>query len=292
MSQTATAISRSRRTTAFVVVAMLLIVSAIGLKMTVAKMQITFRKLPVELSSPLISIQPILGPWVQASVDRTINPDIEHELGTKEYVFRDYVDTRLLKETDREKFQSATLDEREKMIQTGALQIESPAAFVRFALTYYTGSADTVPHVSERCFVADGWKPASFEIANWPILPREKPEARNTNVRLMNFEDQVGSRSYRPRQVCYFFQVNGTYEQDPIFGVRAKLQNLFERHAYFAKIELGTGLSEVAQAGPVMQDFLTHAMPEIERVLPDWQKVLKQDNNESSKVAVANAVAK
>jgi hypothetical protein len=76
--------------------------------------------------------------------------------------------------------------------------------------------------------------------------------------------------------------VNGKYKHDPIFGVRKELQNLFERHAYFAKVEMVTGMDSVADAAPVMTDFLQHAMPEIERVLPDWSKVKGNESDAAS----------
>ncbi len=266
----------TRRSVAFVIVIVILISAAISLRSTVASMKLTFRKLPVQPSAPMLTVGPMLGPWLQMNVDRPENPDIEHELGTREYIFRTYVDSRKFSEADRTRLIDATLDQREKLVQDGTIKVD-PTWTVRIGLTYYTGSVDTVPHVSERCFVADGWKPSTFEVVSWPILQRDNPAEQNVQVRLMNFEDQIGSRAFRPRQVCYFFQVNGTYEHDPIFGVRKKLQNLFEKHAYFAKVELVTGLDEAKDAAPVMQDFLTHAMPDIERVLPDWKTVIASE---------------
>ena len=35
-----------------------------------------------------------MGPWVQVSIDQPLDPDIEHTLGTDQYIFRDYVDSR------------------------------------------------------------------------------------------------------------------------------------------------------------------------------------------------------
>jgi hypothetical protein len=260
--------SSRRNHIAFAIVAALLIAAAIGLQSTVSRMKLTFRKLPVPPTAPMIAISPELGPWVQASVDRAVPPDFEHELGTREYVFREYVDTRRLSEKDVAVFRSSTLEQREKML--GRIYANDPKAKIRFAVTYYTGSVDTVPHVPERCFAADGFRPSSFQVVTWPILPRKDPAEQSTQVRLINFEDQIDGRSRRPRQVSYFFQVNGEYDQDPIFGVRKKLQNLLQQYAYFAKIELVTDLPDPAGAGAVMSDFLTNAMPEIERVLPDW----------------------
>ncbi len=261
-----------RRRVAFVVVIAILIVAAVGLRSTVSGMKLTFRKLPVQPAAPLLTIGPQLGPWLQVNVDRPENPDIEHALGTREYIFRTYLDLRKLPEADRERLVAATLEQREELLNN-KIRIDL-AWTIRIGVTYYTGSVDTVPHVSERCFVADGWKPSSFEIVTWPILKRDDPAERNVDVRLMNFEDQIGERSFRPRQVCYFFQVNGKYLQDPIFGVRKELQNLFQKHAYFAKVELVTGLDKAADAAPVMEDFLVNAMPDIESVLPDWKAVI------------------
>ena len=82
--------------------------------------------------------------------------------------------------------------------------------------------------------------------------------------------------------VAYFFQVNGDYEYDAITGVRKRLQNLFETHAYFAKIEAGvtapsgTQADDLARDEAALADFLGHAMPAIEACLPDWQQVLRE----------------
>src|SRR4029453_14047019 len=87
------------------------------------------------------------------------------------------------------------------------------------------------------------------------------------------------------RNVAYFFHCNGEYEPSSI-GVRGKLQNLFERHGYFAKVELMTDAPGRQRARPraneeegpqksieAMTDLLTVALPEIERCLPDWAAV-------------------
>lgn len=267
----------SRPFVAFVIVASILLIAAVAGQGAKHRLKLYFQKLPVEPRQPMLTLPEKMGPWVQASVDKRENPDFEHELGTEQYVFRTYVDTRKLAEADRKTFLSATIEDRAKTLATSPGKVP-PDASVRFAITYYTGSADTVPHVPERCFAADGWKPDNPRVVSWPILPRDDASQRSTDVRVMSFENQIDSRKTQRQQVCYFFQVNGGYEQDPIFGVRKKLQNLFERHAYFAKIEMAMSLPDDAAAEPVMTDFLTHAMPEVERLLPDWQQVVRSDS--------------
>jgi hypothetical protein len=91
------------------------------------------------------------------------------------------------------------------------------------------------------------------------------------------------------RYVAYFFHCNGGYEPNPV-GVRVKLQNLFERHGYYAKVELMTDepARAVTVTGPAaeaqkaeaakkaqasMADLLASALPEVERCLPDWAAV-------------------
>jgi hypothetical protein len=92
------------------------------------------------------------------------------------------------------------------------------------------------------------------------------------------------------RHVAYFFHCNGGYEPNPV-AVRVKLQNLFERHGYYAKVELmsdeparATALATGAEADAkraasatkaqaAMADLLTAALPKVEQCLPDWNEV-------------------
>jgi hypothetical protein len=106
-------------------------------------------------------------------------------------------------------------------------------------------------------------------------------------VRFIDFEDTT-TRGAQSRCVGYFFQANGKYEEDPN-KVRVMLQNLRERYAYFAKIEVMTLLpprpgalendpqkeGDRKAAGAAMQQFLSTTLPEVEKLLPD-PKVFKQ----------------
>lgn len=260
-----------RRQFAFYFVAVVLVIAALVLNVTVQQLKLSFRKEPVDPAEPLKMIGIDLGPWAQVSVDRALSPDFEHELGATQYLFRNYIDTRYLTPKQKKDLLAATPENREKMAIEQFGQLD-PRAHIKFALTYYTGGVDTVPHVPDRCYAADGFAPSAYTVVNWPVLPRKTEAEKTVGVRLINFEDQIDSRSSRPRQVSYFFQVNGFYENDPIFGVRKRLQNLFDRKAYFAKIELVTDVPNTDVAAGVMTDFLQNAMPDVERVLPQWTK--------------------
>jgi hypothetical protein len=144
---------------------------------------------------------------------------------------------------------------------------------VNVAVTYYTGLVDTVAHIPDRCYIADGYQPSRYEQPTWLI--ETESGTRPLQVRLINFEVQTGF-SKVTRSVSYFFHVNGRYESDPL-GVRRSLQNLFERYGYYAKVELMTLLPNPDESARVMTDFLSVALPEIEKSWPDWNRVTGRD---------------
>ncbi|HEX8521137.1 MAG TPA: exosortase-associated EpsI family protein [Tepidisphaeraceae bacterium] len=279
----------------FMAAFILLVIAALGLNFAVDFMKLHFKKEPVPLARKLTLIGDKLGPWVQVNPDKAIDKEIEDVLGTNQYIFREYVDeriaggdvrqrfARLLEQEDRAtdpaertKFQN----QREEMLSQ--IRGKNPEAVVNLAVTYYTGMVDTVAHVPDRCYVADGYEPRPGEdvYVKWPIgheLPdgaKPKVDGKASDqleVHYINFEDQTGTRKVT-RSVAYFFHANGEFVSSPL-GVRRKLQNLFERHGYYAKVEVMTLVSDADKSARVMTDFLTEALPDIYRSMPDWQKV-------------------
>ncbi|HQY87747.1 MAG TPA: exosortase-associated EpsI family protein, partial [Tepidisphaeraceae bacterium] len=147
---------------------------------------------------------------------------------------------------------------------------KSPRALIYVHLAYYTGQADTVAHVPERCMSGGGFDidTEKTEIADF-TLGGTHPAIR---AKYMEFQ-QRENPNYPKQNVAYMFQVNGGYEYDSL-GVRKRLQSLIERYAYYCKIELMTYMNtDTAGAKEVMDDFLTSTVPEIEKCLPDWQAV-------------------
>jgi len=164
---------------------------------------------------------------------------------------------------------------------------------------------DTVAHVPDRCFVADGYEPRPEENdkPSWPIgrdLPREAKARDASNlptddiqVRYLNFEDQTGT-SKLVRSVAYLFHTNGSWAASPV-EVRLKLQNIRERFGYYAKIEVMTLEKDSAKSAAVMTDFLSSALPDIYRSMPDWSKVTGQSSgtpNKDNPTAPAEPVVK
>ena len=95
----------------------------------------------------------------------------------------------------------------------------------------------------------------------------------DVQVSSIHFEEAEGRGESVTKNVAYFFHCNGEYEHDAIKGVRIRLQNLAERHAYYAKVEVMTEMRDRAKSDQTIADFLTTPLPEVEKCLPDWQQV-------------------
>jgi hypothetical protein len=273
------AIKRLAAQPAFVAAVVVLAVAAAGLNASVGYLRLHFKKEPVPMARALASIPADLGVWQQVSLDEALDPEIEHALGTNQYVFRDYMDVRVvgadtiaqIRRMNESVLDAKTpedvkrlKDERAQFI--GSTRMSHPKGVVNLAVTYYTGLVDTVAHVPDRCYVADGYEPKTWEEVNWNI-----DDGRPVEVRYINFEDGTG-RSASTRSVAYFFHVNGTFASSPNV-VRLQLQNLFERHGYYAKVEVMTLINDRTASASVMEDFLSNAMPEVRKSLPDWDAI-------------------
>jgi hypothetical protein len=250
----------------FIAVATILLIAAVGLNATVSTLKLRFQKKPVELSvygKELTTLPMDLGPWKMVSHDGRLNEDVEHALGTKQYVFRDYVDERIAGPDMVRRLREMNDEDRFRALYE--LQSSRKTAVVNLAVTYYTGMVDTVAHVPDRCYIADGYQPTEYVHKTWPTKPSD------TAVRFITFEDQTGMGKIA-RNVAYFFIVNDQQTSDPL-GVRMALQNLAEEHGYYSKVELMVARADARTAEATMADFMTYAKPEIMSCLPDWQRV-------------------
>ena len=265
---------RRRRAVAMGLVCGLLLLAAVGLNASVAALELTFRKLPVPLRQEIASIPPELGPWVQVTLDERFPEDVEAELGTKDYLKRFYVDTRKADPAVLARYRAAEAKTPEvrSELQRSVLSRDATAG-IWLHIAYYTGGVDTVPHIPDRCMVAGGFDPVG---KREQVLQAGDRQITSSYVQ---FEQRAGQAQPTTFHVAYFFQVNGDYEYDAITGVRKRLQNLTERHAYFAKIELTVQEGAGRDSGPALESmgqFLGEAMPAIEAVLPDWNQVKAQ----------------
>ncbi|HEX4796516.1 MAG TPA: hypothetical protein VH370_22185 [Humisphaera sp.] len=272
---------------AFVVVAVLLGVSAITLNSAVGYLKLHFKKLAVPLAVHSLKegLPEQFGDhWIQISHDQPLDPSTEEVLATHEYVFRDYADRRLISADEVEQLRQASGNEYAQLM--GDHERRHPQAIIRAAVTYYTGMVDTVAHVPERCYVADGYESKGYDDYSKTIGNYPDGHPRDLSFRFISFEDQTGSQRVS-RNVGYLFHVNGEYKCDSL-AVRAKLQDLTESYGYYAKVELMTQMPRLIDSDNIvrdqsinaMTDFLGAALPEIEKCLPDW-KALHEKKPES-----------
>ena len=256
----------------FLIAAAILAVSAVGWNTAVSALKIRTIKEKVELRKDLSTLPATLGDWVQVSKDEPLDSELQETLDTNLYIFRDYVNTKLLTADELAAFNGKTTAERKNMV--ARLQAGRPEAVLNLAVTYYTGKANTVAHIPERCYVADGYAPLTHDDVTWDVGPgRAGKTASNPNlqVRYINFEDSTGTGRVTKR-VAYFFFANGHYECDSL-KVRQTLQDLWAKHAFYSKVELMGVIGDDALAQKTMANFLSAALPEIEKCWPDWNAV-------------------
>jgi hypothetical protein len=292
---------------AFVLAVVVLAIAAAGLNTAARALDMYFKKVPVPLRHRLdddqAGLPKELGHWVMVQQTSSLNEDVQHTLGTKEFVFRTYVNSRVatretadnlarlsreaeaLDESDKEQAKTKVEKQLEFAQDLRRLQLEHPDAVMTLNITFYTGMVDTVAHIPEHCLVADGYEPK--DPRKVAVTAGEYPDGspRPVEIQFSTFEDQTGHGRVS-RNVGYFFHCNGSYTPSAV-GVRGRLQNLFERYGYYAKVEMmtddpGVGRERSARDDvnqrsiDAMADLLAVALPEVERCLPDWKQVKAQ----------------
>ncbi|MCG3125694.1 MAG: hypothetical protein CHACPFDD_00519 [Phycisphaerae bacterium] len=177
-----------------------------------------FRKAAVPLKRPLAAMDRYkLAPEYTLHIEppAALPEEMIEWLGTREYLSWRVVDTR---------------HDRADAVNTAHLFI-----------TYYTGKPDMVPHVPDECYLAGGYDCLSAETIEVPVPEVGAPRDR-VGVRLLGFVPSGATlRGQNPHDaathVMYFFLCNGRYAvtRDEVRLIQA---NLFDKYAYYAKIEI------------------------------------------------------
>jgi hypothetical protein len=263
---------------AFLVTFVVLLIAAVSLNAATQFLKLHFKKQAVPLAHPLEDIHTTIGSWVCVSKD-VLSEDVEQELGTHDYVMRYYIKRSAITPGELAEIEGLR-DYKKQIDKLGQLrnkyQGKLDRNIISFAVTYYTGAADTVPHIPERCYTAGGFEPTDADSQTWDVKTPQIPTGK-LPVRYISFDDQSATSGQLEKtrsklNVAYFFHCNGGYTSES-GAVRLKLQNLFVRYGYFAKIELMVKEPDRDAAAESIRDFLRSGLVDVENCMPDWNAV-------------------
>ena len=194
----------------FVLCSLVLAFSAGSMQVVAKTLGLHFVKLSVPLQNSLDDLDDSrLSPFLVKSKNKIENEDVVAELGTEEYI--------------------------QWILEDPGAGENEPGHYISLFITYYTGDPDVVPHVPEVCYTGAGntitkRSGAVIEYTNGEGLVEEIP------VRVLTISSPKSYDSLDSK-VVYFFSVNGHLEGDRSM-VRFRLNNWFDRYAYFSKVEM------------------------------------------------------
>lgn len=266
---------------------LLLVACTLGLQEAIVASKAKLQKIAIEPPDGLrFHSLPIESQtWERYGADPAPLPaEIIETLGTRNYITRRY-------------------------IKKGAQQDAVPRVF-ELHCTYFTGMAETVPHVPETCFVGGGMRiteqaklvhvpldlsrfppdptlnPAVVDEHVYGVVRRgrtgpysEAPGVRvhmpfnleNLTLRVTKFESPEGDTIF----AGYFFLANG-WAVSSALQVRQRAFDLKTNYAYFGKVQFtSTLVHSPEELAELAADFLNEMLPEIMRRVPDWVDVIR-----------------
>ena len=264
---------------AFVAGCVTLVVGGLGFRVALAQLQVYLKKEPVALREPLDTLPAKLGRWKQVGKDTTFSDALIEELGTRNYLDRFY-----------------------------AIDGDTEKGVVEVHAAYYTGMVDTVPHIPERCWNANGLvmtgqpavRPIAVDRSGWDL--KGGPEQPGTGLRYPTTEvrDVITRRSTRvslplgelsmtvsafqdprsPRQTAlggYLFIANGALTPSAL-AVRNLSFKLTDRYAYYCKLQFSARLDGAPEKvlpefDTMVGELMQHLLPHLMQSLPDWPAI-------------------
>ncbi|MFO0840329.1 MAG: hypothetical protein U1D55_17615 [Phycisphaerae bacterium] len=227
--------------------------AAIAMQASASWLSVYFRKEAVPLRKPLylIDLTKLAPTYVPHPVPvPTLSEDTIQTLGTREFVNLRLVDATVAR-TD-------------------------PTSLADIFITYFTGKPDMVPHRPEECIVASGLTLNSSMLVavNVPGVgaPRDQ-------IPISSLLFDLPGNDPRKFNVLYFFRVNGRYctTRDEVRFAQA---NIFDRYAYYAKVEIRFSSYDMTQfagrdvSGAAAERLLRRLWPILmTEHLPDWDKL-------------------
>jgi hypothetical protein len=250
MSKTATGASV---TTRVIIVLAILLIGAVLIELSPRLFGIVVVREPIAPARALKSIPRTLGQlpdlYVADSVDEILPKEVRAQLGTDEYLLRNYTNSRL--------------------------QAREPGARLAVNINYYGQGDRSSPHVPDICWAGQGLE----RVADDPMLVNDVELADGSKVdvpmRILQFksgstgEVMPGGRreSDKPIVVAYTFLVNGDFV-DHRNKVTGKIWRS-GRFAYHTKIEV-TMMEPTTRddAKPVLDAFVRKLIKEVVLCMP------------------------
>ncbi|HIO53148.1 MAG TPA: exosortase/archaeosortase family protein [Phycisphaerales bacterium] len=280
---------RGTATAGFVTAIVILSVSAVALQIGVSALNVYLKKEAVFPRKDFSVLPSAIGGWKRVGEDVRFDSAGVEALGTELYLTRTYSSS------------------------------DKTLPVIQLHIAYYTGQIDAVPHVPDRCMVAGGYVPltaepitVSMHIDNsdwvkdqaigkngitYPMIERWDPIQETNEIihfPLGDFELRC-TEFIHPKLgdnhvfAGYLFIANGKTTAYPE-RIRMLAFDRSSKYAYYCKIQFttrGGPQFTMDEFNALASGFLSNALPEIMRCLPDWAEVtdqtettLLQDNQE------------
>jgi hypothetical protein len=136
-------------------------------------------------------------------------------------------------------------------------------------ITYYTGSADVVPHVPDRCYLGAGYQQTGQRIIDVSCGGIQWGGRNTFPVKVLEFERRLRQTEFRLETavVAYYFVANWQYMPERAM-VRLTLADPRSAKAFFSKVEVklpNLGSGQKPQVESSLRGFLQAIAPIYER---------------------------
>lgn len=246
----------------FYVCLTILLVSAVTMETVAQRLGVRFSKLPVPLKRALV--------------------DLDLDRMAPEYDLHPQQPPPI----DEETLESLGTDEYWNWLLVDSIRPRNdPLCVAHVFVTYHTGRPDLVPHVPDECRRAAGYDPIGRPQTEYVQVANAGAPDDRVPVRVLTFRapkrDVTAMQTGRPTDagptVMYLFHTNGRYATTRN-EVRAIQASIFDRYAYYAKIEVS--FSDYSfRKNPTREESLAALAPLLQKVLPalledhfqDWE---------------------
>lgn len=245
----------------FVACLTLLLGGAVLMELTTKWLEVHLRKQPVPLRKPLYQADgsKLLPEYELHPIQpQPLPADTIEALGTDEYLNWRVVDL--------------------------SRPAEDPLRVAHVFVTYYTGRPDAVPHTPDECLSAAGAQLLSSRGERLELpglgLPDDSVPVRVAVFRVPQRQSipGFGARTAPEMTVLYFFHTNGKFRTTRQ-EVRLELTNLFERFAYYSKVEVSFASDRQPPRYAETDESLAALGPLLRKLLPillndhfqDWE---------------------